>query len=314
MTQALSRARTLAMLGAAVAALSRGARAQAATIRFGTSPFADSYLLPTYAAEMGFFKNAGLNVELTGFPSAGAVGIALAGNALDVGHSDVIVVANAFNHGVPWRLFAGGGIYAGEAPTTLLCSALTGGAQSAKDLEGKQIGVVSLQSISSLGVKSWIESSGVSLANVKFFELPYASMVPALNRGDIAAAFIAEPFLSELRKDVHVLASAYDAIAKSFFISAFFAGQPWLTENAATARKLAQVLNDTIRWANSHHDDTAVIAARQTKLSIETVRGMTRVRYAPLDAKLVQPVLDAALKYKSIDKAVSASDIIAKMT
>jgi ABC-type nitrate/sulfonate/bicarbonate transport system substrate-binding protein len=313
MSRTLSRARTLAFLGAGAAALPRGARAQAATIRFGTSPFADSYLLPTYAVEMGFFKNAGLNVELSPFASAGAVGIALAGNALDVGHSDVIVVANAFNHGVPWRLFAGGGIYAGDAPTTLLCAAQTGGVQSAKDLEGKQIGVVSLQSISSLGVKSWIESSGVSLANVKFFELPYATMVPALNRGDIAAAFIAEPFLSQLRKDVRVLASAYDAIAKSFFISAIFASQPWLTDNAATARKLVQVLNDTIRWANTHHDDTAVIAANATKLPLETVRHMTRVRYAALDAKLVQPVLDAAVKYKSIDKPVVAGDIIAKL-
>lgn len=314
MSRSLSRARMLALLGAGATVLPRGARAQTPTIRFGTSPFADSYLVPTYAAEMGFFKNAGLNVELTGFPSAGAVGIALAGNAVDVGHSDVIVVANAFNHGVPWRLFAGGGIYSGDAPTTLLCAALSGGAQSAKDLEGKQIGVVSLQSISSLGVKSWIESSGVSLASVKFFELPYATMVPALNRGDIAAAFIAEPFLSDVRKDVRVLASAYDAIAKSFFISAMFSSQPWLTDNAATARKLAQALNDTMRWANGHHDDTATIAARATKLPIETVHRMVRVRYAPLDAKLVQPVLDAAVKYKSIDKAVNAADIIAKLT
>jgi NitT/TauT family transport system substrate-binding protein len=309
----LTRARTLALLGAATLAGPARVRAQVPTIRYATSPFADSYLLPTYAVELGFFKNAGLNVDLIGFPSAGAVGTAVAGNAVDVGHADVIVVANAVNHGVPWQLFAGGGLYSGDAPTTQLCVAQNGSFRTAKDLEGKQIGVVSLQSISSLGVKSWIESSGASLANVKFFELPYAAMVPGLNRGDLAAAFIAEPFLSELRKDVKVVANCYDAIAKSFFISAMFAPQAWLTENAATARKLVQVLNDTARWANSHHDDTAVIAAKATKLSLDVVKTMTRVRYAALDPKLVQPVLNAALKYKSIDKAVAAADMIAKI-
>lgn len=313
MTMHLSRARFVALAGAA-AVVPRPARAQAATIRLGTSPFADSYLIPTYAQEMGFFRNAGLSVELVPFPSAGAVGTALAGNAIDVGHSDVIVVANAYNHGVPWQLMAGGGIYASDAPTTLLCVAPNSPVRTAKDLEGKQIGVISLASISSLGVKSWIESNGAALDSVKFFELPFAAMVPGLNRGDLAAAFIAEPFLTQVRSDVRVLARAYDAIAKEFFISAMFASRAWLGGNAATARKLAGVLNDTIRWANTHHDETAPLCAAATKIPLDVVRRMTRVRYAALDSKLVQPVLDAAVRFKVIDKAVNAGDIIAKVT
>jgi NitT/TauT family transport system substrate-binding protein len=313
MTTHLSRARFAALAGAAVLA-PRAARAQTATIRFGTSPFADSYLIPTYAQENGFFRNAGLTVELIPFPSAGAVGTALAGGAIDVGHSDVIVVANAYNHGVPWQLFAGGGIYSSEAPTTLLCVAPNSTVRTAKDLEGKQVGVVSLASISSLGVKSWIESNGASLADVKFFELPLAAMVPGLNRGDLSAAFIAEPFLTQVRGDIRVLARAYDAIAKQFFISAMFSSQSWLGANGPTVRKLTAALNDTIRWANTHRDDTAPMAAAATKIPVDVVRRMTRVRFAVLAPKLVQPVLDAAVRYKSIDKAVNAGDIIAKLS
>jgi NitT/TauT family transport system substrate-binding protein len=309
----LSRARFTALTAAAMVA-PRAVRAQAATIRFGTSPFADSYLIPNYAQEIGAYRNAGITVELIPFPSAGAVGTALAGGAIDAGHSDVIVVANAYNHGVPWQLFAGGGIYSSDAPTTLLCVAPNSPIRTAKDLEGKQVGVVSLASISSLGVRSWIESNGASLANVKFFELPFAAMVPGLTRGDLAAAFIAEPFLTQVRSDIRVLARAYDAIAKEFFISAMFASQAWLAANGATARKLAGALNETIRWANTHHDETAPLCATATKIPLDVVKRMTRVRYAALEPKLVQPVLDAAVRYKSIDKAVNASDIIAKVT
>jgi NitT/TauT family transport system substrate-binding protein len=309
----MKRSHALTVLAASAAAAPRPARAQAVTVRLATSPFADSYLLPNYAFEQGFFKNAGINIEFANFPSAGAVGAALAGNAVDVAHADAIIVANAYNRGLPWQLFAGGGLYSGDAPTTLLCVAPTSPVRTAKDLEGKQVGVVSLASISALGVKSWLESNGANLANVKFFEINYATMVPALNRGDLAAAFIAEPFLSELRKDVRVLASAYDAIARAFFISTTFSTRQWLADNAATARKFAQVLDETVRWANSHHDDTAVIVSKATKLSLDTVHRMTRVRYAALDTKLVQPILDSALKYKSIEKAVNAGDLVAKL-
>lgn len=309
---AISRAYALALLTAPLALRAARVRAQTSVVRFASSPSADSYQLPYYAAELGFFKRAGLNVEMASFANAGTVATALAGGAVDVAHADPIVVANAFNRGVPWAFFAGGGCYSTEAATTVLCVAQNGTVRNAKDLEGKAVGVVALASISALGVKSWIESNGADLAKVKFYELPYTTMVPGLNRGDLAAAFIAEPFFSQLKKDVRILANAYDAIARSFLIAATFTSRAWLTQNPATAKKIAQVLDDTVKWANTHHDESAIVAAKSTGLSLEAVHAMTRVRYAELEPKLIQPVLDAALKYKGIERAVNAADIIAK--
>jgi ABC-type nitrate/sulfonate/bicarbonate transport system substrate-binding protein len=308
----LSRRNAIALLAAPLAVTPVPLRAQTNVIRFASSPSADSYQLPYYAVELGFFRRAGLNVEMASFANAGTVATAVAGGAVDVAHADPIVVANAFNRGVPWAFFAGGGCYSTEAATTVLCAAQNGTIRTAKDLEGKAVGVVALASISALGVKSWIESNGADLSKVKFYELPYTTMVPGLNRGDLAAAFIAEPFFSQLKKDVRVLANAYDAIARTFLIAATFSTRAWLSQNAATARRITQVLDDTVKWANTHHDESAIVTAKSTGLSLDAVHAMTRVRYAELDPKLIQPVLDAALKYKGIERAVNAADIIAK--
>lgn len=312
MRSSITRARTLALLAAA-ALHPRAARAQSAgVVRFASSPSADSYQLPYYAAELGFFKRAGLTVEMQSFSNSGTVATALAAGAVDVAHADPIAVANAFNRGVPWVFFAGGGLYSSDAPTTVLCTAATSTIRAAKDLEGKAVGVVAVASISALGVKAWIESNGADLAKVKLFELPYTTMVGALNRGDIAAAFIAEPFFSQLKKDVTVFASAYDGIAKSFFICSTLSSKAWLAQNAPTARKIAQALDETAKWANTHHDETAVVCAKETGLALDAVKAMTRVRYAELDPKLLQPVLDAAYKYKSIERPVLAADLTQK--
>jgi len=138
-------------------------------------------------------------------------------------------------------------------------------------------------------------------------------MVPGLTRGDFGAAFIAEPFLSQVRLDVRLFAKAFDAIAKSFLISSCFTSRAWLAQNPGIARRLVQVMDETALWANAHHDDTAGIISKDTRIPLEVVRAMNRVRYSPLQASLLQPVLNAAVKYKAIDRPVNATDIVAKL-
>lgn len=170
-----------------------------------------------------------------------------------------------------------------------------------------------LASVSALGVRAWLEANGADLGQIKLVEMPYTAMIPALNRGDIATAFIAEPFFSQLKKDVRVWANAYDAIAKHFFITACFAPRAWIEHNRDTAARLAQAISETTFWANAHHDDTALIVSKYSKIPLEVVKAMNRVRYADLDGRLIQPVLDVAFKYKMIEKAVNAADITMRL-
>lgn len=313
MNYSTSRRQALALISGGAAVAARPSSAQTPAIRLGGSPTADSYMIPYYAQEAGFFRRAGLSVEISSFASVGPIATAAAGGAIDVGQADPVLIANAYNRGVPWVVFAGGGLYSTEAATTVLCSLPSSTLRTGKDLEGKSVGVVALASLSALGVRAWIESTGGDLQKIKLYELSYATMMPAMQRGDIAAAFIAEPFFSNLRKDLRIVAHAFDAIGKSFYISVTFGTKAYVSQNAALVKRLAQALDETVRWANGHQDDSAVITAKETGLTLETVRAMIRVRYAELDARLMQPVLDAAAKYKTIEKPVNAADLIVRV-
>ena len=98
------------------------AAAQTAPLRIGTlltDTFAEAY----YAADMGFFAKAGLNVEIQSFRNAGEISAAVLGGALDLGASSPISLANAFLRGIPLRYIAAGGLYRSIAPTTGFCVA-----------------------------------------------------------------------------------------------------------------------------------------------------------------------------------------------
>lgn len=310
----ISRATVLGLAAATAVARPTPASAQTAPIRFGYSLAGESYYLPLYAEQLGFFKQAGLAIELVNFATSGAIIAAALGNAIDVGFCDVPGAANAFNRGFPIAYFAGGAVYETNNAATLLCVLPDSPIKTAKDFEGQSIGVAVLASVSSLGVNAWLDSNGADVSKVKLYELPFASMAAALQRKDLAGAFIAEPVLSQVLagKDVRVLAHAYDAIAKTFFISATFATKPWIAANRDAARRIAQVIDQAAVWANAHRAETAPIVSNGSRIPLDIVKGMTRIRYLPLDAALVQPVIDAGVRFRQIAKPVNAADILVR--
>jgi len=274
----------------------------------------DSYAEPFYALEQGYLARVGITLDLVALPSAGAIGQAVTANVLDVGMGDPVQVANPFLAGVGLAFFGGSALYTSEAPTTLLVVDKNSPIRQARDFEGGTIAVVALASISSLAVREWLQVGGADQTKVRIIELPFAAMVAALGRGTITGALLAEPFLSAGRSDVRVVAKAFDAIAKSFFISSYFAQRDWLVRNRDLARRFMGALYDTARWSNAHYNESAPILAKYSKLDIDRIRAMTRVSYGTsFDPALIQPVLDIAYKYKQLEQRVNAKDIIAAL-
>ena len=311
-TTSVSRARALTLIGAA-AALPQAARAQSAplrTVRICGFP-ADSYAEPYYAAGQGFPAANGIDLSIITLPTSGSVAQAVVADAIDIGMFDALQIANAHLAGVPLAFFGGAGLYSSSAPTTMLVVANGSPLQKAKQFEGRTIGVLTLGALSSLTLQAWLQRNGADPAKVRLVEVPYSVMTPALERGTIDAAHLAEPFLSQNRDRVRPLCAPQDEVANSFYICGFFAKRDWLQQNHDVARSLLKAMYDTARWANTHHDETAAILVNNSKLDIDQVKKMTRVSYATsLDPSRLQPVLDIGFQYGLLKRKVKASEII----
>jgi NitT/TauT family transport system substrate-binding protein len=310
-----TRARILSMVagGAAAVMLPKTAGAQTPVIRIGQNAndaFGEGY----YSAEQGYFSAAGLNVEITTFANGAAQAAACAGGAIDVGLGEATELANGIIRVLPFVVFAGGVMYDSAAQIQALVVAPDSNIRTAKDFEGQTIAVPALVSISSMAVKQWLVKSGADLSKEKFVELSQPAMTPAVVRGTVAGAHIGEPFLSGAGPAIRKVAIPAEAIARSYLINEWFTTRDWLAANGATARKLANAIYDTARWANGHQNDSAVILSKYTKIEVEKIRGMARAKYATaLQPQLIQPVLDMAFTYGGLPRHVDAAEMIGRV-
>ncbi len=261
-----------------------------------------------YALDLGFFKKAGLNVDVQTLANGPAVAAAVASGALDIGDANVLSLAIAREKGLPFVLLAPGAVYAHTNPTTQFVIAPSSTSKSAKDLNGTTVAGVSLGGLDQISIQAWIEQNGGDVSTVKFVELTPAQMVPALQRGTVAAASLADPFLTVAlgQGDVRVLGNNYDAVGNDFAISAWFSTSDWAKSHPDLAKKFADVLAQTADWANANHDAAAAILLKYTKVDA----AKSHVRFGRhLDPLLIQPVLDAGYRYKALKNPTRATDM-----
>ena len=251
-----------------------------------------------YAKDMGFFAKAGLDVDIQQAANGGAAATAVAGNAVEIGYSDMVSIASAFGHNVPFVVIAPAGMHETTAPTNLLMVAASSTIHSAKDLNGKIVAGSGLGTISGFGPRAWIEANGGDLSSVKFVELPFPQMQPALEAGRVDVITIAEPFMAVARKTDRIIGVPYDAIAKEFLVSAFFTTSPWAKEHPDVLNRFISAIHDAAVWANANHAKSAEILLKYTKMDPDAAAGMVRVKYGErLNAAFLQPVINVAAKY-----------------
>lgn len=310
----LRRSSLLALAAAALAA-PRAALAQGTpAIRIGTSA-AETYAQAFYAQELGLFTKAGLNVEIVTLATGSAVATAVAGGAVDIGVATVVSLANAIIRGLPFVMIAPSGMHTTKAPVGLLLVTKASTAKGPHDFEGTTIAVPSLKATADLAVRAWLVKGGADVGKVNIIEAPFAQMGDGLERGTYAAACVSEPALTNAlaKGAVRVLADPFDAISPSFLSAGWFTTAAFEKANPDAVKKIATALTDAAKWANAHHNETAAIVAKVTKLDVEVIKGSIR-SFNGEELKLadIQPQLDAALKFGFITRAVTANEILGR--
>jgi NitT/TauT family transport system substrate-binding protein len=296
---------------AAVVSAQRSLAESPAIIEVGASA-TDSSALAIYAYELGLFKDAGLDVHIEIAPNMGSIIPGAVSGAYHIGTANIGNIAVAKDRGIPMHVIAAGGVYAPSSPTALLLVPSDSPAKTAADLNGKVIAVNGLRAdISMFETQSYLDRNGADSKTMKYLEVPFPEMGVALAQHRVDCAFVIEPFLTVAKRNARVFADPSTGIAPRFQTSALFATDGWLQGNADAARRFAAVIRQTAQWANGHHKESGAILIRYAKLDPEVAAVMQRQQYGlRLEAAMIQPVLDAAVRYGVIRKPLAAADIM----
>jgi len=308
--------RFAAILTALLVFIPSVARAQATpkppiTIHVGAIPSEVAAEL-FYGVDMGFFKKAGLDVQIDFFNNGGTIAAAVASGALDLGLSDLMSVINAHSRGLPFVYAAPGLLTTLKAPTVGLLIPTASAMKDAKDFNGKSVAVSGLKNIAQITASAWIDANGGDSKTVKFVEVPFPQLVPALATGRIDASVANEPWMTLASESGNRLVfMEKGALSPAFLLSGWVTTKEWTQKNPDTLAKFVSAMREIAKWANANQAASAPILAKYTKSDIAVIQRMHRGTFAErFDPSYVQPVIDAAAKYGVIAASFPAAAII----
>lgn len=268
--------------------------AQQFTLRIGILGTQDSlpYLI---MREQGIDKKFGLQFIETIYPSGAAIIDALAGGSLDVGATvgstpvltaaeqglipDKIIPAAANNFADPAH--PGSGVLVAPDITKW------------QDLEGKQIAVVAVNSLQGVAIKGRLQQEGIK--DYKLVEISFSNMGLAVAGGNVAAAAMAEPYVTQslLRNDGKLLGWIIGGppFENMEFTMAVFSTSLY-RDNPGAVKAYLRAHLEAVKWLNQHLDESRSILARRLSLSSEVSKNINLLRF-PEDGRNDPALLDS---------------------
>lgn len=285
------------------------ARAQTSEPILIAAPPNDSSGEVFYAADMGFFAKAGLNVKVQAMNNAGAITPAVISGSIQIGGLTVPSIALAREKGIPLTIVAPASVYSVAAPTSGIIVLKTSPLKKASDLNGKTLATRDLTNMSYYGANAWIDKNGGDSKTIKWIEISDTATMAAMQQGRVDAASVSEPALDDaIHGDGRMLGAVYDAIGDKFLIAAYFTTESYAKAHPDVMKKFADAIIAAGKWANANHDQSAKILEKYA--GVPVLPNNTRVTYAErLRAADAQPVLDMLAGYGVLKKGSRAADL-----
>jgi NitT/TauT family transport system substrate-binding protein len=266
-----------------------------------------------YAQEAGYFREAGIEVDVQKLSSGSAVAAAVAAGAIDIGRSSVLPLINGHARGLPFVLVAGSTNHVPGDPDSSMLVTVDSPIRGARDLNGKTVAVAGLFDLSWLSTKVWIDARGGESTTVSLIEIPNSAMLDALIAHRVDGATLSEPYLSlDLRSGkARRLGDVTGALGAHIHEAAWFTTTSYVQEHRDAVLRFRSIVARAAAYANTHHAETVDLLAAFTGLDTATIAGVHRSTIAlSLDPANIQPLIDAAAKYKVIAAPFPARDMM----
>jgi NitT/TauT family transport system substrate-binding protein len=282
------------------------------TVRIGAA-LDDSTTPILFADHAGYFRRYGIAAEIVKITSGAAVAAAVAGGSLDFGKSSIYAIIAAHVRGFPFQLVAPTGSYSSADPDAGLLVAATSPIRVAADLNGKTLGVSSLQDLNMVATEAWVDKNGGNSSTMRFLELSPPSVLDALVAARIAAAPVQDPLMSTIMATgaARNIGSFNDAIARTYQSAGIFATSGWIARNRDVVERFVRAMRDANIYLGKHEGEGVPLIAAFLGISEGSAQQLHHPGRPPfLLPSEIQPLIDLTAKYKIIPHGFAAEELI----
>jgi NitT/TauT family transport system substrate-binding protein len=310
------RLRTVVALAVLMAAIVLAGAASARTVQLTPIKIAVLPVEPVgqaiYAKHRAMFRKQGIDATIVVLNDPSQIVAALLSGEVQFMATHAGAAASLKSRGAPVRVVAAGAMYEPKEATSALVSARGKTFRRARDLVGKTIAIDAPLTIADLGVKEWLEKSGVDPDDVKFTYIPFTQMLGPLAQGTVDAAFMPEPFLTlATSQGSKRIANAFNATCPKSCLLTFWVGRASVDANLAA--RFRNAIQAAAVWANQKKNDAASgkIISKYAPIPPAVLGKMPRSRFATrLRPGLSQPWLSVFAKYGVIPASFKPIDLV----
>lgn len=292
----------------------------------GDAPGADGELTPVSAAvipigdtaaiwlgvDQGFFEEEGLDVTIDTAGGGAAIVPGVVSGDYDFGFSNYVslMFANSqFGTDSPMSLsVVANGVTAAEdlekdfgGVVVLADSDI----QTAADLAGRSVSVNTLANIGDSTIGHIVEEAGGDPGAVEFVEVGFPDAPAALENGQIDAAWIVEPFLTQaVESGARVLFYNFNGFDPELDVAGYFTSARTLQEKPEVVDAFRAAMERSLEYANDNPDEVRRILGTYTTIDAEMIEKIALPRFrADVDLDAAQKLADAAVAFSGLSTA-----------
>jgi NitT/TauT family transport system substrate-binding protein len=267
-----------------------------------------------YAQKTNAFAKRGLQVDVAAMTSGAVIYAAILGGAAQFGSGNLFSVFSAYARGVPLRIVAPITLYTTDNADTFLIVRKDDPIHSARDFNGKTLGVVSVRDSDDFATRGWSDNNGGEGHSLHAVELPAAQMPAALDAERIDAGVLRPPFLTVAMASgkYRILGKPFDSIGPRFVLSCWVSTADYIAKNAVTVNSFVAAVTEGYHYINTHQPETVdLIATFAGQDPALLGRGVRSVMAESITLADVQRPLDFAVKNGLIDKTFDVKGLLA---
>lgn len=229
---------------------------------------------PVYVAkDKGFFDEVGLNIEIVDTVAGGATAVQMVSSG-DVHGAllSTMAIINARSAGLPVIGVADIQSAFNESPLEEFFVRKDSGIESIEDLKGKKIAINLVKSSFHYTWLMALENAGMKVEDVTFINLSFDQQQAALERGDVDAIGLMQPYTKSARdsEQLKMLFDATDIFGEKQFCEIFI-NSVWAENNKETAEKFVSGIVKAIEWIEANQQEAKKIISKYTGIDVDKI-------------------------------------------
>jgi NitT/TauT family transport system substrate-binding protein len=279
----------------------------------GVIPIAD--VAPAYLGiDKGFFREEGLDVELRPIQGGAEAVPAVERGDMQFAFGNAVSLAFAQERGIDLR-FVAEGVQGGSSDkdsTNGLIVPKGSGIRRAQDLAGKTFAVNALNSLGEVTIKTALDKRGVDVSGLKFVEVPFPDMLPALERGDFDVAWLPEPFVSQALAAGH--SKLLDPMVETtprLTLAAYFGSGRFIDENRDVVERFQRAMNKSLDYAAKNEREVRQAIVENTEIPPPVAEKMPLPHWtSDLNDESVRLLIEQCEKYDYFDEEIDVDKLV----